>query len=183
MSPTRAGGTAPAAAIALALLMLGGCTSAPTPAAMKAVRAPSVTVVKKAPGGVIVDTRGGTDTSTLGGIGISNADLKSAIDASLADAAIFDDKGGSPNRYALTAVVANFVKPTFGASFTVDLEIGWTLIDTQTGTTMLRKPILSTHTATMSDAMAGVTRIRLAVEGAVRKNVEMAVQELARLNY
>jgi hypothetical protein len=174
-----------AAKIATALcfaLLVTACASPPTPGAMRAAT-PVVASAKKAPGGVVVTTAGGTETSNLAGVGISDEDLKSAIEASLADAAIFNHAGQDPARYLLQASIVQLSKPSFGASFTVDLEIAWTLTDKQLGTRLLRKSIQSSHTATMSEALVGANRIRLAIEGAARKNIESAMMELSRLNY
>jgi hypothetical protein len=104
-----------AAALSLAIL-LAACASPPTPGAMRA-SAPAVTGAKKAAGAVTVTATGGNDTSNLTGVGISNADLKSAIEASLTDTAIFDRAGPDPARYLLQASIVELSKPSFGASF------------------------------------------------------------------
>jgi hypothetical protein len=43
------------------------------------------------------------------------------------------------------------------------------------------KSISTSHTAGMSDSVISITRIRMATEGAVRKNIELAIQEISRL--
>ena len=166
------------AALAVAAVLVG-CASAPTTTAMQAsstVPAPRV----KAPGSVVVKVSGGADAPQ--GVNIVNADFKQAVEASLTKAAIFD--GVVPSgRYALQANVMESPKPMWGSSFTVDIEVAWTLVDTKSGATLLRKSIKSSHTATMADAFVGATRIRLAVEGAARKNIESMMQELAGISY
>ena len=47
---------------------------------------------------------------------------------------------------------------------------------------MLRKAIRSSHTAELSDSLVGVTRLRLAVEGAVRNNISQGMQEISQLS-
>jgi hypothetical protein len=44
-----------------------------------------------------------------------------------------------------------------------------------------RKPITSTFTAGMGDAFAGVTRLRMAVEGAARANIAQGLKEISDL--
>ena len=46
----------------------------------------------------------------------------------------------------------------------------------------MRESIKSSHTATMGDAFIGVTRLRLAVEGAVRENIRQGILEISKLN-
>ena len=47
----------------------------------------------------------------------------------------------------------------------------------------MRKAILSSYTANMSDSFAGVTRLRLAVEGAARENIASGLKEISNLNF
>ena len=164
------------------LLVLAACASAPSTTAMQA-SAPMV-ARSKAPGGVVVRASGGRETSNMTGAAIADADLKTAIEASLAAAGLFDGRDKvAATRYALQANIVQLSKPSFGASFTVDLEIAWTLVDTKLGTTLLRKSIQSSNTATMSDAVVGANRMRMAIEGAARKNIEAAIRELSALSY
>jgi hypothetical protein len=43
------------------------------------------------------------------------------------------------------------------------------------------KTITSSYTAPFSAAFVGVTRLRLAMEGAARKNIEQAIQDISQL--
>jgi hypothetical protein len=45
----------------------------------------------------------------------------------------------------------------------------------------MRKAVKSAYTARLSDAFEGVTRLRLAVEGAVRQNITEGLQAIAAL--
>ena len=47
---------------------------------------------------------------------------------------------------------------------------------------VMKKTIKSSSTATFGDAAAAVTRIRLAVEGAAKKNIELGLQEISSLS-
>lgn len=47
---------------------------------------------------------------------------------------------------------------------------------------MLKNSIRSSHTATFDDSAMAVTRLRLAVEGAARKNIEQGLQEIGALS-
>jgi predicted RNA-binding protein with EMAP domain len=65
------------------------------------------------------------------------------------------------------------------ANFTVRLELAWSMTDSSGQKILLRKSIETLHTAKQSESFSGANRLRLAVEGAVRKNIESILQELA----
>ncbi len=72
-------------------------------------------------------------------------------------------------------------KPMFGASFTVNMEAAWSLSEQKTKKVVMRDSIKSSNTATMGQAFVGVTRLRLAVEGAVRKNIRLGLMGVSKL--
>jgi len=72
-------------------------------------------------------------------------------------------------------------KPLFGASFTVTMETAWSLVKLSDKSIAMRKVIHSAHTASMSDAFVGATRLRLAVEGAVQNGIKQGLEAIAKL--
>lgn len=46
----------------------------------------------------------------------------------------------------------------------------------------MRKSITSSYTASMGDSLVGVTRLRLAVEGAARNNIKQGLEAIAAMN-
>ena len=64
----------------------------------------------------------------------------------------------------------------------VSKEAAWVLIDRGNGETIWKKGISSQYTAGAFDAFAGVTRIRLATEGAARVNIEVGLGLLSSLD-
>lgn len=168
-----------AAALALAL---AGCASAPLPASMAA--ATPNAAAARAPGAVSVSVSGGHDSTGLDAPNVGDADFKAAVEQSLARAGLFERVGGeAAARYALAARVVRLEKPLGGFTMTVTFEVAWSLVDRQGERTLLRMPIVSTGSASLSDAFAGATRIRLAVEAAARANIEQLLQALAALSY
>lgn len=165
--------------VAAALAALAGCVSAPVPDAMS-VSAPAA---RSYPYSVAVQTRGGAETNPLGSINLSDDEFKAALEKSIADSKLFRTvvKGRDGADYELAVSLTQMSKPVFGASFTVDMETAWALTKTTDKKAVLRKVIKSSHTATMGDAFVGATRIRLAVEGAVKRNIELGLQEIAAL--
>ncbi len=146
--------------IVAAVVGLAGCASTATREAMS-VGTPAT---KSYPYSVSVQTRGGTETSAMTGSTISNEELKAAVESSIMQSKLFKSVVQRGNGdYELSVIVTQLTKPVFGASFTVDLEAGWSL------------------TATLDDAIVGATRMRMAVEGAARKNIAQGLQAIADL--
>jgi fructose-specific phosphotransferase system component IIB len=166
-----------AALLAAAAVVLAGCASGALKENMAAA-APSV-AYKKTQNSVRVETRGGSDTGAMDSTNISNADLKSAIEASIAKSGLFRNVAQSNSDYALSVTVTELTKPLFGGSFTVTMEAGWTLTKTSDNKVLLRKAIKSSHTASLGDSLVGVTRLRLAVEGAARSNIEQGLKAVS----
>jgi hypothetical protein len=165
----------------VATALLVACASAPMSPAMQAAAPPPARAT--APGPVSVLVTGGGETTALDGPNIANADFKAAIEASLLRARAFERAAVDADaRYMLSANIVSLAKPLIGFSYTVELEVGWSLLDKRSGQVLLRKSITVRGTATMAEAFAGATRIRLAVEAAARANIEQMLRELPDLN-
>ena len=72
-------------------------------------------------------------------------------------------------------------QPSFGLTFTVKMEAGWQLKRVSDGSMVWQESIKSENTATTGDAFAAVTRLRLATEGAARKNIEQGLSRISAL--
>src|SRR6266581_4854462 len=177
MKTTRCGRIAGILIVA-AVLGLEGCASTATREAMSV----GTRATKSYPYSISVQTRGGTETGAMTGSTISNEELKGALESSIIESKLFKSvaQGGNGD-YELMIVVTQLTKPVFGASFTVDLETGWSLVKTSDKSVVMRKVIKSSSTATLDDAIVGATRMRLAVEGAARKNIAQGLQAIAAL--
>lgn len=166
-----------ALAALISVVGLSGCAS---PADRAAMVPTGIRITQKHDSAVAVRTGGGSATGAMDSSNISDTDLKAAIEDAISQTGAFKRiVQGNGADYELTVNIVHLDKPAFGTSFTVTLEAGWTLIKLSDRSIALRKTIASSHTATMGDAFAGVTRLRLAVEGAVRKNIEQGIQEIS----
>lgn len=166
--------------MALAVAALAGCAAAP--AQKEAMTATALPSTKKLPYTVTVETRGGQETGAMDSSNVSNADLKAAIEASITQSGLFKSVvPGKDGDYELSVTVTQLSKPVFGGAFTVTLETGWSLVRARDKSVVMRKAVKSSHTAEMSDAFVGATRLRLALEGAVRKNIAEGLQSIAAL--
>lgn len=161
-------------------MVLGGCAS---PASRDAMSTDKLSVARKHAYSVSVEARGGGETGAMDSSNISNEDLKGAIEQSITKTGLFrsilQGKGGD---YELTVTVTQLTKPMMGFSFTVTLETAWSLVKASDKRVALRQAIKSSHTAGAGEAFAGVTRLRLAVEGAARKNISQGLEAIAALS-
>nr|WP_314627034.1 hypothetical protein [uncultured Noviherbaspirillum sp.] len=167
-----------AVSLLAALFLVGGCASPPMQEAMVPT---NVAIAKKHPESVRLNVAGGADAES--GLGVSNEALEAALTQAISESKLFSQvvkgKGGD---YVLTANVFNVNQPMFGMAMTVKMEVGWTLQRASDDKTVWQEAIRSEHTSTPGEAFAGVTRVRLATEGAVRNNIAEAMSKLAALS-
>jgi len=159
--------------------LLAGCAAPTKPDQMVAE---AVGPVHKSASDVSVAVSGGKETSSAGKSQISNEAFADALRASIDKAGLFSKVADSGTRYRLTSFIGKLDQPNFGFSMTVKMEVSYTLKDTQSGTTVWTKDIESEHTAGAGEAFAGVTRLRLATEGAAKDNIAKAIAEISALN-
>jgi hypothetical protein len=167
-----------AVVLVAAAAVLAGCAS---PAVKENMAATPTVATKKLPYSVRVETRGGAETGAMDSSNVSNADLKAALEASIAKSGLFKTivQGKDGGDYELTVTVTQLTKPIFGGAFTVTMETGWSLVKVSDKSVVMRKGIKSQHTAELSDSLVGVTRLRLALEGAVRNNIAQGLQAIS----
>jgi hypothetical protein len=162
------------------VLALSGCA---TPVSHEALVPASLEVTKHHPESVAVVASGGTETSAAGKPQISDTELQQAVANAITQTKTFsrvvDGKNGD---YILTVNVFSVTQPSFGFSFTVGVEMGWTLTRKDNGAKVWQESIKSEHTVGAGEAFAGVTRLKLATEGAMRDNVKQGVLKLSALS-
>ena len=166
--------------ITTATLLFGGCATASKPSSM--VAAAMAPVTRHHSQSVSVAVTGGSETSGMGASKIGNTDFAEAITTSITQSGVFAQiaPAGSGD-YTLGVQIVRLDQPMFGLSFTVTLECTWRLSRLSDGTTVWEKSITTPFTATTGDAFAGVTRLRLANEGAARANIREAITQLGAL--
>jgi hypothetical protein len=118
---------------------------------------------------------GGEETNPLWSSQVSNDEFKQALLASLKLAGLLAD---GPARYSLKVALVKLDQPTFGFDMTVTATVQYAVTDAASGAAVWSEKIETRHTATVGEAFAGVTRLKLANEGAVRKNIAQLVQKL-----
>lgn len=163
-----------------AALVMAGCAS---PANRQAMTPQDLVPAKSHAYSVSVQTAGGSDTGVLDSSNISDSDLKAALEDAISQNRVFERVvQGNLADYQLSVRVVNVSKPLFGATFTVDMECAWSLAKRSDQSTVMRRSVKSSGTASMSDAFAGVTRLRMAVENAARDNIRQGLGAISTLS-
>jgi len=162
------------------LAVLGGCA---TPATYEGMVPADFTPAKKHPQTVSVAVSGGKETESTGKAQISDATFSQALVESITKSQTFsrvvEGKGGN---YLLSVILSELEQPSFGFTFTVKMEAGWTLRRMDGGKIVWQESIRSEGTATTSDAFAAVTRLRMATEFAAKNNIAAGLAKISQLN-
>jgi len=126
----------------------------------------------------VTSVKGGRKTTALTGPEISNEDFLGALKSSLSKHGLLASEKG---KYSLKAALVRVDKPVFGADMTVTTHIKYQLINMENDAVVYNKTIITPYTATIGDALAGAKRLRLANEGAGRKNIEKLLANFEQL--
>lgn len=158
---------------------LAGCA---TPATYMGMVPTTFETAKKHPQTIGVSVKGGQETELTGTPKISDATFTQALVDSITKSQMFSRVvQGKDADYLLTVTIFSMEQPLFGLTYTVKMEAGWTLQHADNGTVVWQESIKSEHTATFSDAVVAVTRLRLATEGAARNNIAQGLTKISQL--
>ena len=166
-----------AAAAVLIAGLAAGCATPTKPEAMVAAPAGAVHRSRES---VAITVAGGSETSAVRTAQISDQAFAQALRDSIQKSGLFAGVADA-GTYRLQAFISRVSQPTMGFDMTAGLEVGYTLVDSRSGQAVLRKNIATQHTATTGDAIIGIDRVRLATEGAARKNIEQFIDEVSKL--
>ena len=167
------------AALCATAAVIAGCATASKPEAM----VPTTAIAGQHAKTTSVVVAGGSDTSAMGKSQISNEAFQQAIAMSIEKNKTFSSVvKGAGGDYQLAVTVVSMDQPSFGLSFTVKMEAAWSLKKAD-GTVVLQESIKSEGTAGVSDAFAGVERLRLANEYAARANIAAGLEKIGKLNF
>ncbi|MCM2334038.1 MAG: hypothetical protein NDI82_08820 [Anaeromyxobacteraceae bacterium] len=168
------------AALPLALLLgttLAGCAAGATAAGMTVPEAEIVRPTSKAMERSVEvgAVGGGRETNPAWTSQVGNKEFGEALAASLKLAGLLAEGQG---RYVLTTVLVKLEQPFIGLDMTVTATVQYTVTDRRSGAVVWTEQVVTPFTATMGDAFVGSTRLKLANEGAVRKNIAQLVAKL-----
>ena len=120
---------------------------------------------------------GGRDTNPMGASQIDNRSFKEAVLFSLEKEGLYQEN----SQYRLEITIVNLDQPLFGLDMTVIMNVQYTLIDDKNDKIIWRELVAESYTATFSDAFVGITRLKLANEGSAKKNINMLLNKLSKL--
>lgn len=122
-------------------------------------------------------TTGGSGTNPLWTSQISNDSYSAALRQALSSQGLMSDNG----KYTLAVKMLKVDQPLFGFDMTVTTHVQYTLTDTAKNSIVFNETVIAPYTATTGDAFVGSTRLRLANEGASKKNIEGLLNKLSEL--
>ena len=116
----------------------------------------------KLKGNLAIETvNGGQETNPLWTSQVANQDFRQALEKSLQIYGLYTADKNS--KYAVSAYLQN-------------------LVERKTNKIIFNQVISTPYTATVSDAFAGVERLRLANEGAIKSNIEELIKKICTLH-
>lgn len=126
----------------------------------------------------VAPVTGGKQTNPMWTSQVSSEAFEGALKASLLQAGMLGQAGQAP--LTLEANLISLKQPLFGLDMTVTATVGYQVKDAS-GKAVLVETIVTPYTATVGDAFAAIKRLRLANEGAIRKNIETLIGKLEAL--
>ncbi|MCB1176242.1 MAG: hypothetical protein KDK36_01570 [Leptospiraceae bacterium] len=123
----------------------------------------------------IMESTGGSITIPFWVSKISDENFTIAIEESILNSKLFAEIDEDSD-YKLKVEIIDLDHPWFGGDLTVTLFVNYTLF--YKGDIIFKKSITSEGTATISEMLLGVYRLRRANQYAAKKNIQILIQEL-----
>jgi hypothetical protein len=169
------------AVAALAVVLLSGCATTPTPGGMVPAQ---VAVAKHHTGKLAVTATSLSDSAAPAqpGVKTGGALIAEAIVASVQQSKLFSQvvpRGDA--QFVLAATLITNETPPWGGTLTARCEMGWVLTRSD-GTAVWKELLTSEGTATGGDAFVGMQRAQIARERAIRENIAQAMTRIGALD-
>ena len=118
---------------------------------------------------------GGQETNPLLASQVDSPTFKTSLEQSLA---AFGYRSEDPSaKYRIDANLQDLHQPAFGFTLSVQSTVAYT-VATDSGSTVV--PITETGTASTSDTLYGVERMRIANERSIKENIKAFIKRLTR---
>lgn len=167
---------------ALLVLLALVCTGCPLTIKSEAMIPLVQMPLHKSTSDVVISVTGATNVSAQEPVHIMDEDFAQALQEAIEKSGLFRkvvrDISAS---YQLQASVSQINEQIFGLDMTTSMEVNYSLASTTPKKVLWKKGITTTHTTAFGEALISVTRVRLATEGAARRNIEEAIQEISKL--
>lgn len=161
----------------LFVLMLVGCASPATQQAMSVTMQDVATSQNATLKGklAIRNVTGGKETNPMWTSQVDSQTFKGALDKSLAIAG-YKTADTATAKYTIDAHLNELNQPFGGFS----MDVVSTVLYTVTGEGKQKQfPVTATGTASMSDAISGIERLRIANEKSIRENISSFLRQLS----
>ena len=165
------------------VILITGCASPARVDQMTASGGLSRTVPADSPlkGSIgIKSVTGGRETNPMWVSSVSSADFERALEDSLRSVNLLNPVPSS-GRFQLVADLVRLDQPMFGLDMTVTATVRYSVVERSTGKEIYSRVIPTPFTATVNDAFVGATRLKIASEGTIKKNIEALIDELVKL--
>ena len=106
---------------------------------------------------------------------VSNEDFEKALRLSLESHSMLSAEGDAPLMVSADLVALD--QPFIGFDMTVTSIVAYTVKHAKNGL-VFKETVTTPFTATMSDAFAGYQRLRIANEGAIRRNIQSFIKQI-----
>ena len=161
----------------VAAIIVTGCA---TPASYQAMSigiqdVPSSINAKLKGSMVVASVDGGKDTSPLWTSQVDNQNFKSALEQSLI-AVGYRSQDPNSAKYVVKAVLQELDQPLIGMTFDVRSTVLYSV--TNQGAVQ-SFPITAVGSATMSEALIGIERLRIASEKSIKENLKQFIQKIS----
>ncbi len=124
---------------------------------------------------------GGKETNPLWTSEVDNPSFRSALTSSLKNHGLAA-MAASSCAYDLNANLLGLAQPALGLDMKVTAHVNYEVLHRASDDPYFLKSVSTAYTATVGDAFAGIKRLRLANEGAIRENIEEFIRALLMHN-
>jgi hypothetical protein len=128
---------------------------------------------------VIASVKGGENTNPLWTSEVDGAAFQGALNISLEKNDLLA-KTPSASRFDLFATLGSIDQPIFGLDMTVSSTVVYRVVERETQLDWFNDSVFASYTATFSDAVIGVQRLRFANEGSIRENIKEFIKRVVR---
>jgi len=125
----------------------------------------------------VTKVTGGQKTNPLWTSEVDDAGFRAALEGSLRNNRLAANSVDGC-RYDLEANLLGLAQPIAGFNMTVTSHVNYSVLERHSGNPYFLTTVNAPFKATVSDAFAGVTRLRLANEGSIRSNIQKFLDEL-----
>ena len=159
-------------------LGLGGCANGPTAQGMTVKTADVKPAAPEVASSLEIQDVTGGEESDSWATSISNADFKSALIASMSSASLLSTANAARFKVRVTLVSLDLDQRFLGVDMKVTASVRYVVVDAKSGAGIMNEVITTAFTGELRHSAIGTTSLRLACEGAARKNLAGFIEKV-----